>query len=146
MVTVEEIQDRILLRELIDMVSILADQKNFQAQVQLFSENSISETVANGKTIMKLHGRNEMVDAFTEFIKDYDTVYHFNGQQQLKISGDIAKGTVYSLITLIQINNGIRVKTSVGAVYQDDYIRKDDRWYIEKRIGCFKWQDKLILQ
>ncbi|KQT27636.1 bile acid 7-alpha-dehydratase [Chryseobacterium sp. Leaf405] len=140
--TITEIQARISLKELIDKVSILGDQKDFQAQVQLFSENAVSETLSEGKTILRLKGRKEMAEAFSEFLENFETVYHFNGQQQLTINGNKATGTVYCLITLIGIENGKKMKTIVGAIYNDDYIYEDDRWTIEKRIGHFKWQEK----
>lgn len=139
---IKEIQDRISLKELIDQVSILGDQKDFQAQVQLFSENAISETIADGKTILKLEGRKQMAEAFNDFLKNFETVYHFNGQQQLAIDGDKAKGTVYCLITLIEIENDKKMKTTIGAIYKDDYIREDNRWLIDRRIGYFDWQEK----
>lgn len=139
---IKEIQDRISLKELIDQVSILGDQKNFQAQVKLFSENAISETIADGKTILKLEGRKQMAEAFNNFLKNFETVYHFNGQQQLVIDGDKATGTVYCLITLIEIENGEKMKTTIGAIYKDDYIREDNRWLIDRRTGYFDWQEK----
>nr|WP_314492167.1 nuclear transport factor 2 family protein [uncultured Chryseobacterium sp.] len=139
---IKEIQDRISLKELIDQVSILGDQKDFQAQVQLFSENAISETISEGKTILQLKGRKEMAEKFEEFLKNCETVYHFNGQQQLTIDGDKAMGTVYCLITLIEIENDQKIKTTIGAIYKDDYIREDNRWLIDKRSGSFEWQEK----
>ncbi len=142
MMDIKEIQDRISLKELIDQVSILGDQKDFQAQVQLFSENAISETISEGKTILQLKGRKEMAEKFEEFLKNCETVYHFNGQQQLTIDGDKAMGTVYCLITLIEIENDQKIKTTIGAIYKDDYIREDNRWLIDKRSGSFEWQEK----
>jgi hypothetical protein len=146
MMTAEEIQNRISLKELIDKVSILGDKKNYSAQVQLFSKNAISETIAGGSTIMKLKGRKEMADAFDRFLKDYHLVYHFNGQQQLTINENKASGTVYCLITLMGHENGTEVKTTVGAVYEDNYILEDGSWLIEKRIGHFQWQEKTQMQ
>jgi hypothetical protein len=140
--TTTEIQARISLKELIDKVSILGDQKNFQEQVAHFSKDAVSETIADGKTILKLKGRKEMAEAFGEFLKNFETIYHFNGQQQLSIDNGKATGTVYCLITLIGIENGKKMKTAVGAIYEDDYICEDGRWLIDRRIGHFKWQEK----
>lgn len=145
MMDIKEIQDRISLKELIDQVSILGDQKDFQAQVQLFSENAVSETIADDKTILKLRGRKEMAEKFKEFLKNCETVYHFNGQQQLTIDGDKAMGTVYCVITLIGIENNQKIKTTIGAIYKDDYVLQGNRWLIDKRIGYFNWQEKTIL-
>ncbi len=139
----KELEDRTSLKELVDSVSILADKKDFHTQVQLFSENAVSETFAGGTAILKLKGRKEMAEAFGDFLKNFDTVYHFNGQQVVTINGDNATGTSYSLVTLISIENGKKMKTTIGAIYQDDFVREDNRWLIDRRIGNFDWQEKL---
>ncbi len=137
-----ELSDRIALKELIDKVSILADKKDFENQVLLFSEDAISETYADGISILKLKSHEEMKTTFTNFLKDFDTVYHFNGQQVVTINGDNAKGTSYCLITLIGMENGNKTEIKIGATYQDTYIRKNNSWLISKRIGSFEWQEK----
>lgn len=142
MMDIKEVQDRISLKQLIDQISILGDQKDFQAQVQLFSENAISETISDSKTILKLEGRKQMAEAFDNFLENFETVYHFNGQQQLTIEGNKANGIIYCLITLIGIENGQKMKTTIGAIYKDDYIREGNAWLIDKRIGYFEWQEK----
>jgi hypothetical protein len=134
--------DRAALKELVDRVSILADNKEFDRQVLLFTENAISETFANGKSILKLQGRKAMAEAFGVFLKDFDTIYHFNGQQVVTVNGNMAAGTVYCTVTLIGNEQGKKVKTTIGAVYRDDYVREDDQWLIAGRIGNFAWQDK----
>ncbi|MDJ1480925.1 nuclear transport factor 2 family protein [Cytophagaceae bacterium YF14B1] len=138
----QEIEDRVFLRELVDSISILADKKDVHAQVQLFSENAISETYINSKPFLKLKGRIEMEKAFTEFLKNVEIVYHFNGQQQVAIQGNNATGTCYCLITMIGTEDGKKIKTSIGAIYQDTYIRQNNRWLITERIGNFEWQEK----
>jgi ketosteroid isomerase-like protein len=138
----KELEDRTFLKELVDRVSILADRKDFHAQVQLFTEDAVSETLAGGATILQLKGRKEMAEAFADFLKNVDTVYHFNGQQVLTINGDKASGTSYSLVTLISTENSKKMKTTIGAIYQDDFVRQDNRWLIAKRIGNFDWQEK----
>jgi len=96
--TKREVKHRILLKELIDRVSILGDRKDFRAQVMLFTENAISDTFAGGKEILKLKGRVEMERAFKRFLSKFETVYHFNGQQVVEIDGDFARGTCYCLV------------------------------------------------
>ncbi|TDO73564.1 SnoaL-like protein [Flavobacterium chryseum] len=97
----------------------------------------------NGKSLLRLKGRIEMKAAFAEFLKDYDVVYHFNGQQKLNINQDIATGVLYCLITLIGIENDKKIKTSIGATYEDEYILENGQWLVSKRIGSFEWQDKI---
>jgi len=138
----EEFEDRMALKELVDKVSILADKKDFHKQTELFSENAVSETFADGTAILKLKGRKEMAEAFSDFLKNFDTVYHSNGQQVVAINGNEANGTSYCQITLIGKENGRKIKTKIGAIYQDNYIRKDNSWLVAKRIGNFVWQEK----
>jgi len=135
-------EDKIMLRELVDQVSVFGDQKDFNNQVQLFTEQAISETRSNGKVIMELKGREVMARAFEEFLKDVDTVYHFNGQSLFTIEGDEATGTCYCLITLISNGKDKKTMTTIGAVYNDHYVRQDQRWFIEKRIGNFVWKNQ----
>ncbi|PSL23011.1 nuclear transport factor 2 family protein [Chitinophaga ginsengisoli] len=139
---IKELADRASLKELVDAVSILADKKDVHSEVLLFSENAISETFVGGVSVLKLKGRKEMAEAFGNFLKDFETVYHLNGQQTVSINGDNANGTSYCQITLIGNENGRKIKTTIGAIYQDDYVRENNRWLIAKRIGNFEWQEK----
>jgi len=82
---IKEIEVRISLKELVDTVSILGEKKDFNAQVKLFAEDALSETFAGGTSILKLKGRKEMTEALGVFLKDFETVYHFNGQQIVTI-------------------------------------------------------------
>jgi len=124
------------------MVSILGDRKDFLGQVQLFSENAVSDTFAEGVSILKLEGRKTMAEAFGNFLKSVEIVNHFNGQQVVKIDGDKASGTCYCHITLISNEEGKKMKTTNLAIYQDEYIRQNNSWFIAKRIGTFTWQEK----
>lgn len=137
-----ELEDKIALKELIDKISFLGDKKDFENQVQLFSENAISETIVEGKIILKLEGRKEMVHAFDKFLQETETVCHFNGQQLVEINGDNATGKSYCLITLLGNEDDKKIKTTIGAIYEDEYIFIDSQWLVSKRVGHFKCQDK----
>lgn len=137
-----EFENRILLKELVDRISVFEDKKDFTKQVEFFTENAVSETIAQGKIILKLEGRKNMAVAFEKFLSAIDHVYHFNGQQLVTIDGDTARGTCYCLITLIGNENGKKIRTSIGAIYEDNYVRVDSNWLIAKRIGTFNWQEK----
>lgn len=139
---ITELADRMALKELVDMVSILGDKKDVHAQVQLFTENAISETYAGGSLFLQLQGRTAMEEAIGNFLKPFDTVYHFNGQQQVTIDGDSATGISYCLVTLVGLENDKKVTTTIGVIYHDDYVRENNRWFIAKRTGNFEWQEK----
>jgi hypothetical protein len=137
-----ELEDRISLKELVDAVSMLADKKDVHTQVQLFSENATSETFVGGTSVLKLTGRKEMEEGFENFLRNFETVYHLDGQQKVTINGDNASGTSYCLVTLIGTENGRKMMTTIGVTYQDEFVRENNRWLIATRIGTFEWQEK----
>lgn len=69
-------------------------------------------------------------------------IYHFNGQHKLTTNGNNATGFLYCFITLTGTENDKKIKTSIGATYQDEYVYENNQWLVAKRIGNFEWQDK----
>jgi hypothetical protein len=137
-----EIEDRIALKNLVDTFSILADQKETQKQTLLFTEDASVETHSNGQLVTSLKGRKQIGDAFANFLKNFETVYHSNGQQTLTLNGDKASGISYCMVTLIGVESGKKMKTSMGVYYQDEYVRKGNQWLIAKRKSTSAWRDK----
>jgi hypothetical protein len=58
------------------------------------------------------------------------------------ISGDRATGVSYCMVTLIGLEGGKRMKTTIGVYYHDEYARENGRWLIAKRRSVFDWEDK----
>jgi hypothetical protein len=46
------------------------------------------------------------------------------------------------MVSLIGIENGKKMKTSIGVYYDDEYVHKGNHWLIAKRKATFAWQDK----
>jgi SnoaL-like domain len=141
-VNTREIEDKVRLRELVDTFSILADKKEARKQTELFTEDATVETYSNGALVSKLRGREEIGNAFANFLKNFDIVYHFNGQPLASIQGDHATGNLYCLTYLFGKENGKRVKTSIGVRYNDEYVGEKGKWLISKRTSFFEWQEK----
>jgi hypothetical protein len=139
---VRELEDRAALKALVDTFSILADQKDVQAQTQLFTPDATTETWRGGARVSQLRGRTEMGAAFGAFLASFQTVYHFNGQQTVTIDGDRATGTSYCLVILIGDENGRRMRTTIGVIYNDEYARENGRWLIARRRSVFDWEEK----
>lgn len=139
---IQEIGDRIAIKELVDTFSILADQKETDKQRALFTENGMVTSKINGQPGMTLTGRKQLGDAFGAFLANFETVYHMNGQLLLKLDGDKATGTSYCMVTLIGTENGKKMKTSMGVYYNDEYVKQDNHWLIARRVSNFAWQEK----
>ncbi|WP_243350229.1 nuclear transport factor 2 family protein [Parabacteroides sp. FAFU027] len=140
--TLQTLQDKLALKELVDVFSILADQKEIEKQTMLFTEDATVETLFNGQIISSLHGRKQLGEAFGGFLNQFETVYHINGQQTVTVNGNKASGISYCLVTLIGSENGKKVKTTNGVYYNDEYLKQNGKWLIANRKSTFAWQDK----
>jgi hypothetical protein len=142
----QHIQDQLALRALVDKFSILADRKEAWQQTELFTENAIVETYVGGQLVTNLNGRKEIGNTFDNFLKKFDLVYHFNGQHLVSINGDSASGTLYCLTYLYGVEDGKKVKTSIGIRYSDEYVREQSNWLISKRTSYFDWRETAPLE
>ena len=127
-----QIQDQLALKRLVDTFSNLADVKDVDAQVLLFTEDA--EVISkSGEQVFVSKGREEIGKAFSGFLALFDVVYHLNGQQTVDIDGDTATGISYCFVTLI----GGGKKNQSGVRYHDTYVKQDGRWLIKKRESDF---------
>lgn len=140
---VTQLKDKLALKELVDVFSILADQKETQKQTFLFTENANVETYINGQLVTSLNGRKQIGEAFASFLSLFEVVYHINGQQTVTINGDKATGVSYCLVTLIGVENGKKIKTPNGVYYNDEYVRENGNWLIAKKKSTFAWSEKV---
>ena len=127
-----QVEDQLALKRLVDTFSNLADVKDVDAQVLLFTEDA--EVISkSGEQVFTSKGREEIGKAFSGFLALFDVVYHLNGQQTVDINGDTATGISYCFVTLI----GGGKKNQSGVRYHDTYVKQDGRWLIKKRESDF---------
>lgn len=136
-----ELRDRMELKELVDVFSVLADKKNVETQVLLFTEDATVDSYRGDTLVSSIKGRENLAQGFGAFLALFDTVYHINGQQTVRIDGDRATGTAYCQVVLIGMQDGRRMMTTQGVTYDDEYVRLDGKWLIAKRTSHFVWTD-----
>lgn len=66
--TMEQIQDRQALKDLVDTFSNLADEKKVAEQMPLFTQDAQVTTYIGGKLFADMHGRAEIEKVFTDFL------------------------------------------------------------------------------
>ncbi|WP_425291097.1 nuclear transport factor 2 family protein [Spirosoma linguale] len=137
----QQIEDRMALKALVDEFSILADRKDVATQVLLFTEDAKVETMNNGQAVSALVGRKQIGDAFANFLALFEVVYHINGQQTVTIAGNKASGISYCEVTLVGDQNGKKMKTKMGVHYKDEYVKQNGKWLIANRQSTFAWRD-----
>ena len=136
---IQEIADRIALKSLVDTFSNLADTKEIDEQVQLFTEDAEVISYQGEKQTSHLKGRKELAERFKAFLDQFTTVYHINGQQTVKIDGDKATGIAYAQVVLVSEKDGKKTMRTQGVRYNDEYERKNGKWLISRRISHFEW-------
>ena len=136
---IQEIADRMALKNLVDTFSNLADTKGIDKQVQLFTENAEVISYQGDKQTSHLKGRKELAERFKTFLDQFTTVYHINGQQTVKINGNKATGIAYAQVVLVSEKNGKKTMRTQGVRYNDEYERKNGKWLISRRISHFEW-------
>lgn len=139
---ISAIEDRIALKNIVDTFSVLADVKDIKSQLLLFTENAEVSSISNGEPGNTLIGRKQIGEAFTGFLNLFDVVYHINGQQTVTLKGNKASGISYCQVVLIGNENGKKMKTTMGVIYHDDYVKENGSWLINKRQSNFTWTEK----
>lgn len=136
-------EEKMALKELVDTFSILADQKDTDAQAMLFTENATLKSYRGNELIARQDGRQAIGEACGQFLALFDTVFHMNGQQVVTLTDDThAHGTAYCQVVLIGKNTeGQRMMTTQGTCYDDQYIKLDGKWLIANRTSHFVWSD-----
>lgn len=138
----QELADRIELKNLVDTFSNLADTKEVDMQIQLFTDSAEVISYHGKEMTSSLKGRKELAGRFKAFLDNFDTVYHMNGQQTVDINGDEAIGTAYCMVVLVREENGRKVMTTHGVRYNDEYVRQGGKWLINKRVSHFEWTNR----
>lgn len=98
---VSAIEDKMAIKEVVDLFSNLADTKEIAKQVLLFTEDGVVESFTNGQSNL-LKGREQLEQAFSGFLSNFQVVYHQNGQQMIdELTENTAKATSYCRVILV---------------------------------------------
>lgn len=142
----QEISDRLALKEVVDLFSNYSDTKENEKQVQLFTPDGQVNIINDGQVTFTLNGRQEILKAFSSSMDAYSAVFHMSGQQTVDfIDANHATGIAYNYVTLVKMNEqGQKVTTNEGVRYQDKYEKNDGQWYIAERNSNFIWHTEDI--
>lgn len=139
---IQQLEDRAALKTLVDTFSNLADTKSVDEQLLLFIEDASVDSWSDGQQVSSLKGRKQIGEAFSAYLAQFDTVFHMNGQQTVEVRGDRATGVSYCLVVLIGKDGDKRFRNTAGVVYHDEYVRRDGRWLIARRVSNFTWRGR----
>ena len=140
--TFQDFEKKAAIKNVVDVFSVLADQKKTTEQTFLFTENAIVETVMGGQLVGSIQGRKQIGETFANYLSRFETVYHQNVQQIVDLNGDRASATSYCHVILVGDEGGKKIKTTFYIIYNDDFVLENGRWLIAKRQSNFHIQEK----
>ena len=141
--SIEILEAKAELKDLVDTFSNLADVKDAAAQGELFLPDGWLEfQMGMDGEINKIEGREALVQAFAATINPCKAVYHINGQHTVTVNGDSAEGIAYCVATLVNDVDGKDIVTTNHVRYSDLYAKVDGKWYIKRRRTTFMISDR----
>lgn len=136
----QEISDRLELKELVDLFSNYADTKDNEKQVRLFTPDGQVNIINNGEVTFTLKGRDAILQAFSQSMDDYQSVFHMSGQQTVAFTDAThATGVAYNYVVLVKSVDGKLQTMQEGVRYEDRYEKVDGHWLIAERNSNFNW-------
>ncbi|SDM61196.1 nuclear transport factor 2 family protein [Pedobacter antarcticus] len=142
---VAAIEDKMAIKYVVDEFSNLADTKEIEKQVMLFTEDGEVVSISGGKPSTPLKGRKQLQQAFSAFLSNFHTVYHQNAQQTIDLHGDKAEATSYCRVILVGNQNGKESKTTLYTIYKDSFVKENGKWWIKHRTSNFVHREQVDL-
>ena len=131
------IEDKMAIKYVVDEFSNLADTKEIDKQVLLFTKDGVVESISKGQPSTPLKGREQLKQAFSAFLSNFHTVYHQNGQQTINLQGNTVEAISYCRVILVGKQNEKEMKTTLYTIYKDVFVKENGKWLIKHRTSNF---------
>jgi hypothetical protein len=127
------IEDRVMLKDLVDRYATESDKNNQDYYVNIFRPDLKLKVYFYGKLGMDITSVNDMIAQYKAFGAAKES-FHQNGQQVVDFQDDThATGTCYAIATLVTEDDGKDKLTFHAVRYYDKYVKIDGRWWISER-------------
>jgi hypothetical protein len=132
---IQELQDRIAIRELIDAYTFCADTRNIEAHIALFTEDTNFEVYMDEKNpepTQVVRGNENLFPVFDD-LNQYVSTMHLNGQCTIKLDGDHATATTYCRAYHLKLPDGVQKLMIAGIRYYDTAVKQNGQWLFAER-------------
>ncbi|MCM3674652.1 nuclear transport factor 2 family protein [Peribacillus simplex] len=144
--SLEILQAKLELRELVDAFSNLTDEKNIPDQMLLFTPDTRYKVYVGDQLVSDVSGTKQLEEEFTGHASLVKRYFSINGQHVVKVDGDTATGVSYSQMKMVREEDGKEVITDYSVRYDDEYVRQNGTWLIKARTCHFVIIDAKTLQ
>ena len=137
----EQLEDRIAIRELIDAYTFCADTRDIRGHMALFTLDTNFEVYMDERSptpTQVVAGRENLYPVFND-LNQYFSTMHFNGQSTVRLDGDRATGITYCRAYHLTAKDGTRKLMIAGIRYYDTMVKQDGAWLFAERILKVCW-------
>jgi hypothetical protein len=131
----EQLEDRIAIRELIDQYAFCADTRDAQGQMAIFTEDTNFEVYMDEKLptpTQVVKGRKNLFPVFDN-LNQYFSTMHFNGQSTIKLNEHRATATTYCRAYHLKVEDGVQKFMIAGIRYYDIMVKQHGNWLFAER-------------
>ena len=121
------VEDRLAIRELVDSYNDAVMRLDGEAWASNWMEDGIWSLPGVGEVA----GKAKFYPMWQQAMSAFSFVGFFASAGPIVVTGDTAHGTWYQQEFLHMKAGG---KQTITGRYEDDYVRKDGRWYFAKRV------------
>jgi hypothetical protein len=131
----QQLEDRIAVRALIDQYTYCADTRDAQGQMALFTTDTRFEVFMDDKSAIPTQVVNGRKDLFPVFdnLNTYLATMHFNGQSTVELDGDKATGITYCRAYHLNIQEETQQLMIAGIRYYDVMLKQGGVWLFAER-------------
>ncbi|EHS59617.1 nuclear transport factor 2 family protein [Paenibacillus sp. Aloe-11] len=135
--SLEVLQAKSELRELVDAFSNLGDEKKIPEQMLLFTPDGRYKVYFGDQLVSDISGTKQLAEEYTGHASLVKRYFSLNGQHNVKVDGDTATGISYSQLKMVRDEDGKEVITDYSVRYDDEYVRQNGTWLIKVRVAHF---------
>lgn len=135
--SLEILQTKLELRELVDAYSNLTDEKKIAEQMLLLTPDTKYKVYFGNQLVSDVSGTKQLEEEFLGHASLVKRYFSINGQHVVEVDGDTATGVLYSQMKMVREEEGKEVLTDYSVKYDDIYVRQNGTWLIKERTAHF---------
>src|SRR5580658_1350133 len=147
-VPLEEVADRLAIRELVESYAHCADHRDAKGQMGLFTADTHFVVYMNAKDptpSQELHSRDALAPVFAD-LNQYAATMHFLGQTTiLTLTRDRGTGETYCMPHHLTVDGGKKSLMIAALRYYDTFVKVDGGWLFAERLLYVDWIEERIL-
>jgi hypothetical protein len=141
--SLQQVADRLAIRELVDAYAYCADRRDAAGQMALFTEDTdflVFMDSSSPTPTQHLRGRAALAPVFAD-LNQYQATMHFNGQVTTMLDGERAAGVAYCLAHHVKVDGPTCALMIAAIRYLDSFVKHGGTWFFSQRKLMVQWTE-----